>query len=268
MKIAFLGLGSMNGAILAGLQENGLKDAVGTCHSKESAAKAAQRFGIEVYAVADDDAATAQAVAGADVVMVGVKPAQVTALLKTLTPEPGAVIVSVAAAVTLDQMAEALPEGQPLIRTMPNTPTQVGAGVIGMCASHSTSPEKMAQVKDLLDQVATTVVLPESQMDALTAISGSGPAYVFHFAEVLIAAGVSAGLDAAMATTLTLETIEGAAKMLKQPGADAAELRKAVTSPNGTTAAALEQLSPLAPLVQAAVLAARDRATEMSADLD
>lgn len=261
----------MNGAILHGLQQAGIpnQDLSATCHSAESARNAAERYGITVYASADDPSANARAVQGADVVVVGVKPAQVSGVLAEIRAElaAGTIVVSVAAAVTVAQMEAALNPGQPVVRTMPNTPTQVGTGVIGLCPGTSTSPEQLAAVKDLLDKAAQTVVVDESQMDALTGVSGSGPAYVFHFAETLIQAGVKAGLDEATARELAIGTIAGAAKMLQQEDADPAALRVAVTSPNGTTEAALRKLTPLAGLVEDAVVAARDRAAEISAEL-
>ena len=272
MKIALLGLGSMNGAILTGFQQTGIpaENLVATCNSQTSAEKAQQKYGITVYSSAQDADANSKAVAEADVVLIGVKPAQVAELLASVAPHlaPNTIIVSVAAAVTLEQMAKVLPAGQPIIRTMPNTPTQVGAGVIGICAAETTSADAVEKVQDLLGAAATTVVIPEADMDALTGVSGSGPAYVFHFAEALIAAGVSAGLDEQTSRKLALGTIEGAAKMLAQPDADPAAMRVAVTSPNGTTAAALEKLQPLSAMVEEAVVASRDRATEISRSLD
>ena len=271
MNIAFLGLGSMNGAILHGLQQAGIRsqNLCATCNSAESARSAADKYGITVYSSAEDAAANAKAVQNADVIIVGVKPAQVTGVLESIKSElgPKTIVVSVAAAVTVDQMEAALNPEQPVVRTMPNTPTQVGAGVIGLCPGNKTSPEQLATVKDLLDQAAHTVVVDETKMDALTGVSGSGPAYIFHFAETLIEAGVKAGLDQATAHELAIGTIAGAAKMLQQENADPAALRVAVTSPNGTTEAALRKLIPLGGLVEEAVLAARDRAAEISAEL-
>lgn len=272
MNIAFLGLGSMNGAILHGLQQAGIRNENlrATCNSAASARTAAEKYGITVYASAEDDAANAKAVQDADVVIVGVKPAQVTGVLESIKSElgPETIVVSVAAAVTVAQMEAALNSGQPVVRTMPNTPTQVGAGVIGLCPGSNANPDQLTTIKELMDQAAQTVVVDESQMDALTGVSGSGPAYVFHFAETLIAAGVKAGLDEATAQELAIGTIAGAAKMLQQDNADPAALRVAVTSPNGTTEAALQKLTPLGTLLADAVAAARDRAAEISAELD
>ena len=272
MKIAFLGLGSMNGSILHGLQQANLPNTtfVATCHSEASAARAAETYQITVEASGVNPDANRAAIESADVVLIGVKPAQVTGLLSEIAEdlEPKTIVVSVAAAVTVAQMEAVLKPGQPVVRTMPNTPTQVGAGVIGLCAGTNTNAEQLKSVQELLDQAAQTVVVDEAQMDALTGVSGSGPAYVFHFAETLIKAGVEAGLDEQTAQELAIGTIAGAAKMLQQDNADPENLRVAVTSPNGTTEAALRQLTPMGELVEKAVLAARDRAAEISAELD
>lgn len=152
---------------------------------------------------------------------------------------------------------------------MPNTPSAIGAGVTGWCASRVLSPEDRSAVLNLLGAIGREVELPEAQIDALMAISGCGPAYIFEFAGALREAGVAAGLDRATSQMLALETILGAAKLMVQTGTEPEALRNQVTSPNGTTFAALKRFEArdFRGMVTEAVLAAKARSEELSRDL-
>lgn len=274
-KIAMLGLGSMNGAILAGLLNSGVRpqDVVATSRSAESAQRRAQQYGVEILAEEDDDAANHTATAQADIVFLGVKPYQITDLCAGIKDalKPTAVVVSVAAAVTIEMMEAALAEGQPVIRTMPNTPLSVGAGVVGLSPGRHTSQQQVEQVAELLGASGSVHVLPEEQIDALSAIAGSGPAYAFYLAEHMAAAGAELGLDPELAAHLAAETVYGAGKMLQanQGKADAAQLRRNVTSPNGTTEQAISTFdaADMGQSIRSGAAAAAARAAEITRQL-
>lgn len=211
--------------------------------------------------------ATLAEAARADVLVVAVKPHHVEGVLTELAPDlrPGTLVVSIAAGVSLERLATPLPKGQPVIRVMPNTPALVGKGVAGIAPGPGVADSDIDRVTDLMDAVGISVVVPESQLDALTALSGSGPAYLFAVAEAMIEAGVHQGLSRADATTLVNGTFAGAAAMLERSGESATVLRERVTSPAGTTAAALRVLDERG--VRAAFLAAVEACARRSAEL-
>ncbi|WP_285728137.1 pyrroline-5-carboxylate reductase [Psychromicrobium xiongbiense] len=244
-RIAFLGCGSMGEAVLAGLLSTGLAPSVvvATVRRPERAQELTERYGVSVLTAPDAEGHTAnsQAVRDAQVVVLGVKPAQIADLCAEIGADlsPNAVVVSVAAAVSLEQMARALPAGQPAVRSMPNTPLMVGRGVVGLSNGPTVTEEQAGWAREVFAGSGVVLEIPEAQMAALSAISGSGPAYVFYLAEALAQAGVSLGLDPEVAEVLGRETVAGAGLMLAQDGADAATLRRKVTSPNGTTERAI-----------------------------
>ncbi|MDQ0146201.1 MULTISPECIES: pyrroline-5-carboxylate reductase [Pseudarthrobacter] len=273
-RIAFLGCGSMNEAILGGLLEAGKDpgDVVATVRRAERASELAQRYqGITAIAGEEEPDNNRQAAKGSAVVILGVKPVGIADLAREISPalSPETVVVSVAAAVSIAQLEAALPAGQPVIRTMPNTPAKLGRGVVSVSPGTHCSPEQLQMVKDLLQGAGTVVEVPEEQVDALSAISGSGPAYAFYLAEAMASAGEELGLDRELSLLLARETVAGAGLMLAEPGADPAALRKAVTSPNGTTERAIatfdEQGIPA--IIAAGARAAADRAAEITRQL-
>ncbi len=210
------------------------------------------------------------AVATADLVMIVVKPQDVADLLPVLADalRPGAIVASFAAGVRTGQIEAALPPGTPVIRIMPNTPAVVGEGMFGASPGAACSAEQVAVLADLLAAGGKFLVIEEKLQDALTAVSGSGPAYVFYLAEAMVAGGVQAGLDADTARELTAQTIVGAAKLLAESAEDAAELRRRVTSPNGTTAAAIATFDDrgVGDAIAAGVVAAAQRSAELSGE--
>ncbi|WP_104116379.1 pyrroline-5-carboxylate reductase [Arthrobacter sp. B1805] len=272
-RIAFLGCGSMNESILAGLLAAGLDPAsvTATVRRAERAEELRNRHGVRALATADDDAANVAAVREADVVVLGVKPVGIVPLAREIGPalKPSAVVLSVAAAVSIAMIEGALPAGQPVIRSMPNTPSKLGRGVLSISAGSSVGPDLMAQARELLRPAGTVVEIPEEQVDALSAVSGSGPAYAFYLAEAMAAAGEGLGLDAGLSALIARETVAGAGFMLAEQGADAAALRRAVTSPNGTTQSAIEtfQTLGLAGIVADGARAATARAAEITREL-
>ncbi|MBO0908606.1 MULTISPECIES: pyrroline-5-carboxylate reductase [Arthrobacter] len=271
--LTFLGCGSMNEAILSGILAGGLPAAqvTATVRRPERAAELRERHGITVLAGNDDAEANRTAVAGADVVIIGVKPVGVAALLEEISPAlpGGAVVISVAAAVSLEMLEAGLPAGQPVIRSMPNTPSKVGRGVVSISAGTSATEATMALAAELLSATGRVVQVPEDQVDAVSAVSGSGPAYAFYLAEAMARAGVELGLDPELSTVLARDTVAGAGYMLAEPGADATALRRGVTSPNGTTEAAIRTFDEqdLPGVIARGARAAAERAAEITAEL-
>ncbi|GAC1486602.1 MAG: pyrroline-5-carboxylate reductase [Pseudarthrobacter sp.] len=273
-RIAFLGCGSMNEAILAGLLGAGTDpaDVVATVRRAERAAELAERHhGITAIAGDEEPDNNKQAAKGSGVVILGVKPVGIADLAHEISGSlsPKTLVISVAAAVSLAQLEAALPPGQPVIRTMPNTPAKLGRGVVSVSPGTHCSPEQLQQAKDIFKAAGTVVEVPEEQVDAISAISGSGPAYAFYLAEAMAAAGVELGLDRDLAMLLARETVAGAGFMLAEPGADPAALRISVTSPNGTTERAIATVDErgLPAIIAAGARAAAERAAEISKQL-
>ncbi|KNC17265.1 pyrroline-5-carboxylate reductase, partial [Arthrobacter sp. RIT-PI-e] len=232
LRIAFLGCGSMNESILAGLLGAGLDPArvTATLRRPERAEELRARHGIDALAPGADDDANTRAVRDADIVVLGVKPVGIVPLAREIADAlaPGAVVLSVAAAVSIAMIEAALPAGQPVIRSMPNTPSRLGRGVLSVSAGSAAGPEPMERARQLLAPAGTVVEIPEHQVDALSAVSGSGPAYAFYLAEAMADAGVELGLDAQLATLIARATVAGAGGMLAEAGADAVAHRRAV----------------------------------------
>ena len=273
-RIAFLGCGSMNEAILAGLLGAGTDpaDVVATVRRAERAAELAERHhGITAIAGDEEPDNNKQAAKGSGVVILGVKPVGIADLAHEISGSlsPKTLVISVAAAVSLAQLEAALPPGQPVIRTMPNTPAKLGRGVVSVSPGTHCSPEQLQQAKDIFKAAGTVVEVPEEQVDAISAISGSGPAYAFYLAEAMAAAGVELGLDRDLAMLLARETVAGAGFMLAEPGADPSALRISVTSPNGTTERAIATFDErgLPAIIAAGARAAAERAAEISRQL-
>ncbi|MDI3240103.1 pyrroline-5-carboxylate reductase [Arthrobacter sp. AL08] len=273
-RIAFLGCGSMNEAILGGLIAGGADpaDIVATVRRADRAAELAERHhGITAIAGAEEPDNNKQAATGADVVILGVKPVGIADLAREIGEAlaPDTVVISVAAAVSLEQLEAALPAGQPVIRTMPNTPAKLGRGVVSVSPGTHCSPAQLQLAKDVLAAAGTVVEIPEHQVDALSAISGSGPAYAFYLAEAMADAGVELGLDRELSLLIARETVAGAGFMLAEPDADPSALRKAVTSPNGTTERAIATFDArgLPGIIADGARAAAERAGEITKQL-
>ena len=264
----------MNEAVLAGLLAAGTAAAnvTATVRRSERAEELRGRYeGLTVLAENEDEQANIKAVEGAALVVLGVKPVGIVDLCRSISSalSPQTVVLSVAAAVTISTMEAALPEGQPLVRTMPNTPLKVGRGAVGLSAGSNVTEDQLAAAAAVFSGAGNTVIVPEENLDAVSAISGSGPAYAFYLAEAMAQAGVKLGLDPELATVLARDTVAGAGAMLAQDGADPAALRKAVTSPNGTTERAIAAFDEagLPDIIAAGARAAADRAAEISREL-
>ncbi|MFP3467517.1 pyrroline-5-carboxylate reductase [Leifsonia sp. SIMBA_070] len=269
--IAMLGAGSMGRAILSGLLAPGVQVAGirVTNRSEARAAELAGTPGVTVYATETRADANRLAVDGAGVVVVAVKPVMVRDLLAEIRDSlaPGTVVVSVAAGVTAETMESLLPDSVSVVRAMPNTPAVVGKAVTGVSAGTRTDPDDLALVHALFSTVGEVVEVPESQLDALSTISGSGPAYVFLLIEALTEAAVQKGFTPEQAAALVNGTFLGAAELLVSSGEDPAELRRRVTSPKGTTERAIAVLesADLPALFARATDAALARARELAA---
>ena len=273
-RIAIIGGGSIGEALLSGLLRAGrqVKDLVVAERMPERAKYLAGTYSVLVTSMAD-------AVENATFVVVAVKPADVESVVGELARAAAAaeadsaeqVFVTVAAGITITYFESKLPAGTPVVRAMPNAAALVGAGVTALAKGRFVSPAQLEEVSALFDSVGAVLTVPESQMDAVTALSGSGPAYFFLMVEALVDAGVAAGLNREVATDLTAQTMAGSAAMLlERMGSDradaaAAQLRATVTSPGGTTAAALRELERggLRAAVDAAVQAAKTRSEQL-----
>jgi pyrroline-5-carboxylate reductase len=263
-RVAILGAGMMGETILAGLLRAGrpADQLVISERRPERAAELAERHGVTVFD-------NVKAAAFGDTLLIVVKPQDVEGLLGEIAASvrPGALVISLAAGITTAFLEAHLPAGTPVVRVMPNTPALVDQGMSALSPGSHCDPEQLAQAQRLLAGTGVVIEVPEKYQDAVTAVSGSGPAYVFYVAEAMIEAGVLLGLPRATSTELVVQTLYGAATMLKETGTHPSILREQVTSPGGTTIAALRLLDDhrVRAAFISAMEAARDRSRELSA---
>ncbi|MGV9825871.1 pyrroline-5-carboxylate reductase [Gordonia sp. NPDC003429] len=258
-RIAIIGGGKIGEALLAGLMGAGTpaKNLVMAEKNEKRATEIADEYGV---LVADIRAAAE----GAQYVFLAVKPEDVDAVLRQLSSadDPGEserVTVSLVAGLPTARYEQVLQAGSPVVRVMPNTPMLVNEAMSAVSAGRHVDAEQLGAVVRLLESVGKVTVIPERLMDAVTALSGSGPAYVFLMAESMIDAGVALGLSRQQATEMTVQTIRGAGILMSDSGLSPVDLRAAVTSPGGTTAAAIRELE------SGGLRAAMYRATEAAA---
>ncbi|KAF1055235.1 MAG: Pyrroline-5-carboxylate reductase [Stenotrophomonas maltophilia] len=269
-SITFIGGGNMARSLIAGLVRQGVP--AGHLHVAEPVAALrdtlAAEFGVNTYAEARDAAAH-----GATWLL-AVKPQVLREVCQSLQAIPQAqrpLLISIAAGISSAQLQRWLGGELPVVRAMPNTPALLGAGVTGLYATAAVADAQRRLADRVLASAGRTVWIDdEAQMDSVTAVSGSGPAYVFLLAEAMEAAGIAQGLPAEAARTLVVQTLLGASRMLDEAGESPAELRRRVTSPNGTTQAAIEcfQAGGFEALVDAALRAAQARGQALSAAND
>jgi pyrroline-5-carboxylate reductase len=263
-RITVLGAGKIGEALLAGLLGAGRSaaDLAFTERHPERARELVERFGV----VAVDVPGAAQR---SDVLVVAVKPQDIDPLLAELAPviRPGTLVVSLCAGLPTSLYERVLPAGTAVVRVMPNTPMLVGEAMSAVSAGTNATDEHLAEVEKMLGSVGRVVRLPESQQDAVTALSGSGPAYFFYLVEAMIDAGILLGLPRAVAAELIVQSAYGAATMMRESGDHPVILREAVTSPAGTTIAAVRELERhgVRAALLAAIEAARDRSVELGA---
>jgi pyrroline-5-carboxylate reductase len=263
-RLAVLGAGVMGETLVSGLLRSGwtADQIVATDRRVERQVELVARYGITML---END----QAVAEADTVILVVKPQDMADLLDEIREslKPDTLVISLAAGVDTASIEERLPDGIAVVRVMPNTPAQVDEGMAAISAGSHSDAEHLDRVTEILSATGKVVTVPERYQDAVTAISGSGPAYLFFVVEAMIEAGVHLGLPRDIATQLVVQTMLGSAKLLRETGEHPTVLRERVTSPGGTTAAAVRQLEDHK--VRAAFIgameAARDRSRELAA---
>ncbi|HEX5769429.1 MAG TPA: pyrroline-5-carboxylate reductase [Nocardioidaceae bacterium] len=264
--LAIIGAGVMGETLLSGLIRAGRKvdELVVGERRPERAAELEERYGVTVLG-------NAEAAEKADTVALVVKPQDMEDLLKEIAPvvRPGKLVVSLAAGITTAFLESHLPAGVAVVRVMPNTPALVDEGMAAISRGSHCDEEHLVEAEALMDSIGKVIRVPERQQDAVTAISGSGPAYIFFVVESMIEAGVHLGLPRATASELVVQTVVGSAKLLRETGEHPTVLREQVTSPAGTTAAAIRQLEEHK--VRAAFLvaleAARDRSRALAEGL-
>ena len=261
MRIAILGAGKIGESLLAGLRSSDWADIIATSRREERVAELHERHGVE--ATTDNTLA----IKGADIVVLAVKPQDIETLLgevgHLLTSEQ--TVLSVAAAITTARIEKHLAADVPVVRSMPNAPSTVHEGIAGMCPGRHAQREHLDRAGTVLRAVGDVVEVPEEQMDAITAVSGSGPAYYALLAEAMIEAGILLGLSREISTKLVVQTMLGTARLLRDEQVHPVELREAVTSPGGTTIRAIRELEQAG--VRAAFLNAINAAMERSKEL-
>lgn len=265
-KIAFLGAGNMASAFVEGLLEKKAAtpaDLICYGGADATAATLAARTGIASAASLE------QLVVGIDTLVVAFKPQHLAEADPRFAEwTSGKLVLSILAGKKLSSLVKAFPRARNVVRTMPNTPGQIGAGITAWCSRDPLSPADTKIVETILGALGASVAVPESQMDAITAVSGSGPAYVFEFAAALRDAATAAGLAPDIAQKLAVETLLGSARLLARKNIEPEILRNQVTSPNGTTFAGLKRMEArdFRGLIKETVLAAKARSEELSKD--
>lgn len=260
--VAILGVGVMGSTLLAGLLRSGrdAADLVITGRNAERARELAGAHGVRLMNNVD-------AAVGADTLVLVVKPQDMGGLLAEISAHvrPGTLVVSLAAGITTAFLEERLPEGTAVVRVMPNTPALVDEGMAAISPGSHCDEGHLNEAEELLRSCGKVLRIPEKHLDAVTAISGSGPAYIFYVVEAMVEAGVLLGMPRATSTELVVQTLYGAATMLKETGQHPTVLREQVSSPGGTTMAALRQLDDHK--VRAAFVTAMEAAAKRSKEL-
>jgi len=261
-RIAIIGGGRIGEALLSGLLSSGWGDIVVTSRREDRVAELRERYDVEATTSNPD------AVKGAALVVLAVKPQDIEALLAEIGALVSAeqTVLTVAAAIPTAYIEAHIADGVPVVRAMPNSPSTVHEGMAGLAAGAHAGEPQLALAEEALSHLGRVVRVPESAMDAITAVSGSGPAYFALLAEAMIEAGILLGLSREISTTLVVQTMLGTAKQLRDEKMHPVELRESVTSPGGTTIAAIRELEQAG--VRAAFLnaiqAAMTRAQELS----
>jgi pyrroline-5-carboxylate reductase len=260
--LAILGAGVMGETVLSGLLRAGwhADQIVATDRRLERQHELTTKYGIKMLE-------NTEAVAEAETVILVVKPQDMNDLLNEISQsiKPGALVVSLAAGVDTAFIESRLPEGIAVVRVMPNTPAQVDEGMAAISPGLHSTQDHLDRVTEILSATGRVITVPERYQDAVTAISGTGPAYLFFVVEAMIEAGVHLGLPRDTATELVVQTMLGSAKLLRETGEHPTVLRERVTSPGGTTAAAVRELEDHK--VRAAFLRAMEAARDRSRDL-
>ncbi|AIQ13462.1 pyrroline-5-carboxylate reductase [Paenibacillus durus] len=272
-KVVFHGAGSMAEAIVRGLIARSVIYADNVVmlnrSSSERLAELRSRYGVNGT---NDPEHKDEYLRTSPVIVLAMKPKDAAAAIRDLAPllTDGQLIVSVIAGLSIRTIQGLLGKKQPVVRTMPNTSSSIGLGATGIAFSKEVSEEQRKLALNIFEAVGLTAVIDEERMETLTGISGSGPAYIYYMMEAMIAAGIRGGLSKEQSAELTVQTVLGAARMVQQTGEEPAALRKKVTSPGGSTQAALEVLDKgdFFETVIAAVSRCAERSREMGAALE
>lgn len=272
MKVGFIGVGNMGSALLKGMIHAGVVKPGSVSAYDQDATKLGALVRTQKIKKASSNEDVVRA---SDIVFLCVKPGQIAEILPGISltsastsPKSKKVIVSIAAGIPLSRLQSGLPKGTPVVRVMPNTPALLGAGAIALSPGRWARRKDLAGVRRLLSTVGETVVLNERHMNAVTAVSGSGPAYVFYLAEAMAEACDSLGLPPSVSQMLCRQTVFGAGLMLKKLPAEPKILREQVTSPGGTTEAAIQFLesTKVRRRLRQAIQAAAAKAGELARD--
>jgi pyrroline-5-carboxylate reductase len=259
MTVAVLGAGVMGETVVSGLLRAGRPpaDLLMTVRRSERGDELRERYGVDVVS-------NVEAAAKADTLVLVVKPQDMPDLLDEIAPalRPGQLVMSLAAGITTETIESRLPEGVAVVRVMPNTPALVDEGMSAISRGSHCDEAHLVEAEQLMGATGRVIRVPEKQQDAVTAISGTGPAYLFFVVEAMIEAGVHLGLPRSTATELVIQTMVGSAKLLRETGEHPTVLRERVTSPGGTTAAAIRQLEEHK--VRAAFMVALESARDRS----
>lgn len=266
-RVAVIGGGVMGGTIITAIRVAGWPTHAITVSEKDSGRAAALEETHGITAASS----IAHAVEGAEVIVVAVKPQDTAAALEEIAQayKPGALVMTVAAGLTTDFYERRLPDGAPVVRCMPNTPAIVARGATAIAAGSHANSQHLGTAEAMLRATGLVVTVGEADLDAVTAVSGSGPAYFYAVVEALAEAGVAQGLDRTLATQLAAQTFVGGAQLLMESGDSPQTLRRRVSSPGGTTIAALEamQEAGLADVIKAGADAAAGRSKELAEEL-
>jgi pyrroline-5-carboxylate reductase len=264
-KIAILGAGRIGESLISGLLSSGWRkpsEVAATTRRAERVAELRERYGVDAT-LSNHDAA-----AGAALIVISVKPQDIESLLGEIGTLvlPEQTVLSIAAAIPTSRIESRLSSGVPVVRAMPNTPSTVHEGIAGLCAGAHAGEEHLDLAEEALSHLGAVVRVPEDALDAITAVSGSGPAYFALLAEAMIEAGILLGLSREISTQLVVQTMLGTAKQLRDEKMHPVELREMVTSPGGTTIAAIRELElagvrgAFLNAIQAAMVRARELA--------
>jgi pyrroline-5-carboxylate reductase len=271
-KICFIGGGSMAEAIIKGMidQQTAPIECISVVNRSDNdrLEELTKRYGIQI---GTNDQARNDLIKQSNVIVLAMKPKDAGSALQTLAPllNKNQLLVSVIAGLTITTIQQALNQKLPVARTMPNTSSTIGKGTTGISFSEEVSQAQIVTANAMFNSIGIVKEVEEAKLDIVTGLSGSGPAYIYYMMEALIKAGIQGGLDEETARSLTVQTVLGAAEMVNTTKAEPSELRGKVTSPGGTTQAAIETMDELgfqSSIIQA-VLRAKERAEEMGSEI-
>ncbi|MFF2482215.1 pyrroline-5-carboxylate reductase [Paenibacillus sp. NPDC058071] len=275
LQLCFYGAGSLAEALARGILNKELtapsQVSMINRSNRERLAELSERYGVHTI-LNGADLTNEQFLQRADVIFLAMKPKDAAAAIESIRPlvSDNQLIISLIAGLSISSIERLLDRKLPIVRTMPNTSSTIGLGATGISYSDAVSPEQRAIAEAIFQSVGINAIVDESLQDSITGVSGSGPAYVYYFMEAMLTAAEKLGLDSASAKDLVVQTVLGAAEMVRLTGETPQDLRRKVTSPNGTTQAAIEKLTEggFSDIVVQAMLRSSERAAEIGADFE